>query len=296
MPIFAEGLRYSHFFFLCRICNGHYLLIRVTYSEILVLTRELDGKREQMKSGIGAVVFLAALIGWISSSTNAAELPPRPAPIYAPPPVVFVFSWTGCYVGSNAGGLWSQSDWKDAVLGDFGGSTAGAGQGGLQVGCNYQVGSWVFGISADYDWTSVNNLSPNPIIPSALRLTDQSQIKALASVTGRVGYSWGRLLTYLKAGAAEIHGNYAFQVAGVPVVTASATQSGWTVGSGIEYAFFNWLTGFVEYDYYGFNNFNSGALVCTPAICGVAINSTGITTNINAVKLGLNFTLGPGGF
>jgi outer membrane immunogenic protein len=32
------------------------------------------------------------------------------APVYkAPPPIVAVWSWTGCYVGGHAGGLWAKS-------------------------------------------------------------------------------------------------------------------------------------------------------------------------------------------
>ena len=31
------------------------------------------------------------------------------APVYkVPPPVVPVWSWTGCYVGGHAGGLWAE--------------------------------------------------------------------------------------------------------------------------------------------------------------------------------------------
>jgi opacity protein-like surface antigen len=35
-------------------------------------------------------------------------------------------------------------------------------------------------------------------------------------------------------------------------VSASETRGGWTVAAGGEYAFTDWLTGFVEYEYHGF--------------------------------------------
>jgi hypothetical protein len=68
------------------------------------------------------------------------------------------------------------------------------------------------------------------------------------------------------------------------------------VGIGGEYAFQNWLTGFVEYDYYRFSNVNPGPLVCTVAVCGFAANDVGITTNVNVLKAGLNFKFSPGIF
>jgi len=256
-----------------------------------------------MKKFLLAGVALSALLG---GSAGAADLA-RPAPVHAPPPVIVpLFTWTGCYVGGNAGGIWARNDWNDRVFGDFGNNTASGGLGGLQGGCNYQVGAWVFGIQGDYDWTSINSTSANPaltalanaaFLPGGFAFTDQTQLKSLGSVTGRVGYSWDRLLIYGKGGGAWLRSDFNVQVAGVNAATTSNTQSGWTVGVGGEYAFLNWLTGFVEYDYYRFNNGSSNLLVCTPVVCGgAAFNNLGVNTNVNVVKAGLNFKFGPGGF
>jgi opacity protein-like surface antigen len=61
---------------------------------------------------------------------------------------------------------------------------------------------------------------------------------------------------------------------------------GWTVGVGGEYAFTNYLSAFVEYDYYGFGTrditFNDGTIV-------------GIQDRKSVVKAGLNFRWAPGG-
>jgi outer membrane immunogenic protein len=244
---------------------------------------------DRVKNLLFASVAAVALLG---GSANAADLA-RPAPIYAPAPVLVpLFTWTGCYVGGNVGGVWAMSDWNDAILGDFGSSSATGALGGLQAGCNYQVSRWVFGIQADYDWTNANNNNPVPLFPA---VTDQTQIKSLASITGRVGYTfWDpRFLGYVKAGGAWEQGNFSFQVGAIPFTSASATQSGWTVGIGGEYAFLDWLTGFIEYDYYRFGSSNPGPLACTPAVCGFAANNLGITTNVNVLKVGLNFKFRP---
>jgi opacity protein-like surface antigen len=123
---------------------------------------------------------------------------------------------------------------------------------------------------------------------------DQTQLKALTSVTGRVGQAWDRFLVYVKAGGAWLRGDYSFQTFGTPVgPTASLTQTGYTVGVGGEYAFLNWLTGFVEYDYYNFSNSNPSTLVCTVAVCGIATTGVTVRTDINVVKAGLNLKFGP---
>jgi outer membrane immunogenic protein len=247
---------------------------------------------------------VAAAYALFATAALGADLPPpAAAPVYRPlPPVVVpLFTWTGCYVGGNAGGLWAGSDWNDGVFGDFGSGTASGAVGGAQIGCNYQAGSWVFGIQGDYDWTSANNNNNNAFLSNltGLVVTDQTQINSLASVTGRVGYAWDRFLAYVKGGGAWVKASYQFQIGGVAVATDSATQGGWTVGLGGEYAFTNWLTGFVEYDYYGFSDTSPGGLVCAVAAGGCAggvlfTNNVSITNHISVVKAGLNLKFGPG--
>ena len=40
----------------------------------------------------------------ISSIASAANQPTKVAPVYVPPS----YSWTGCYIGANAGGAWER--------------------------------------------------------------------------------------------------------------------------------------------------------------------------------------------
>jgi outer membrane immunogenic protein len=215
--------------------------------------------------------------------------------VYAP-----VFTWTGCYVGANGGGIWVKDEWSDPFFGSFGNSTASGGLGGLQVGCNYQAGAFVLGIQGDYDWASANTDSANVILTNAFgpAFVDHSETKSLASVTGRVGYTWDRFMLYAKGGGAWIRTDHELRVNGVNVANTSddTSRGGWTAGLGGEYAFSNWLTGFVEWDYYQFNNNNSTAFVCTAPGCGAVVFTANpsFKETVNVVKVGLNLKFGPG--
>src|SRR5882757_404693 len=125
-----------------------------------------------MKKMFLATVALAALVG---APAMAADLAVK-APLYKAPPPVYIYSWTGCYVGGNGGGMWVHKDYSLTGVGlagfngfnfpaiNFGGHDASTGIGGIQGGCNYQVGGWVFGIQGDYDWARANGSHADPFV------------------------------------------------------------------------------------------------------------------------------------
>ena len=60
--------------------------------------------RKILASGIGVLALAAAML-----PAAAADLPRR-APVYkAPPPIIDPWTWTGIYVGLNAGYSWGKS-------------------------------------------------------------------------------------------------------------------------------------------------------------------------------------------
>src|ERR1700730_18949444 len=124
-----------------------------------------------MKSSLLLVSF--GLVPLFAGPIMAADLPVK-APLMA---LVAPYSWTGCYVGANFGSLFAQKDW--GVLGshDETGLLAGG-----QLGCNYQVSTWVFGVQGDIDWSDASGSHVDPFLG-----TDQSKIHSLSSVTGGVG-------------------------------------------------------------------------------------------------------------
>ena len=243
---------------------------------------------------IFAGIALAALV---AAPALAADLParPAPAPYKAPPPVYVGYSWTGCFLGGNGGGLWARKDWTvgtgDPIFatGTFGTHDATSWIAGVQVGCDYQfAGGFVIGIQGDYDWTDATGTNVDALNGAAF--SDRSRIKNLGSVTGRLGYAWDRFLLYFRGGWAWERDNYSIFTAAATTATATETRGGWTVGVGGEYAFTNWLSAFVEYDYYDFgtrnNRFVTGG--------GVLFDSIDIRERKSVVKGGLNFRFGGG--
>jgi outer membrane immunogenic protein len=160
--------------------------------------------------------------------------------------------WTGCYFGGHVGGVWTRKEWvvRDPASPFFGQSdgshNADGFLGGVQGGCDYQfAGGFVIGVAGDYAWTDASGSHFSPLFPGAVNHT---KVDSLASVTGRIGWAWDRFLGYVKGGGAWERDKYDF-IDGVLIGTLDDTRSGWTVGVGGEYAFTNFVTGFIEYNY-----------------------------------------------
>src|ERR1700761_2683267 len=116
-----------------------------------------------MKNTIAAA-FASLILG--VGAASAADMAVKAPPMVAPPCV-----WCGFYIGVNAGGIWS--DGTAYYGGDTipGGTTSAIARGQLpsslrpngsgfigggQVGFNQQKGSFVWGIEADAQGTSLN--------------------------------------------------------------------------------------------------------------------------------------------
>src|SRR5262245_32942049 len=88
----------------------------------------------------------------------AADLPRMP--VKAPPPPV-VATWTGCYVGFNAGFGWSHEDWFDPFVSrDEGSHTRSGGMAGGQIGCDLQTGPFVVGVQFMMDGGGLDGSHP----------------------------------------------------------------------------------------------------------------------------------------
>lgn len=172
--------------------------------------------------------FLAATLFALSLplSANAADLPVR-GPVYkAAPAPAPVFNWTGFYIGGHIG----------YGFGDFLANDIDGFVGGLQVGYNWHFApNVVFGIEGDFTASDVNGIA----------FGFPYHIDYLATIRGRVGYTWDRTMLYGTGGVAFTRAS----LGGI-----HGTDTGYALGAGIEWAFAPGWSAKVEYLYYGFEN------------------------------------------
>jgi len=189
--------------------------------------------RKILASGIGVLALAAAML-----PAAAADLA-RKAPVYkAPPPIIDPWTWTGIYVGLNAGYSWGKSrthvDYFDAFTGlpivapagsitdvDF---NLNGGIAGGQIGANLQTDFIVWGIEADLQWSGQKGGSANflcaptivipfaPCVPGATALPPgnpgqflslDQKLRWFGTVRGRVGVTFApTVLAYVTGGLA----------------------------------------------------------------------------------------------
>jgi outer membrane immunogenic protein len=238
-----------------------------------------------MKKFLLGTVALVAL--GATAPALAADLAARPvytkAPVYAAP----IYNWTGFYFGGHIGGAF---DTNNGFAGTTNSSNSGSFLGGLQVGADYQFApNWVLGIEGQYSWLGSNNNSAAFNGLGAGYVYNDNQ-RGLGSVTGRVGYTWGPALLYVKGGYAYSDYNESLTLGGVPQAFAlnSSHHDGYTVGAGLEYMFAQSWSAKVEYQYYDFGKTN----FVTP----VVLSGFGNTRDSDqTVKVGVNYRFNWGG-
>jgi outer membrane immunogenic protein len=233
----------------------------------------LEGLEMIRKLSAAAAIALALSAG----TALGADLPSTKAPpVYAPPPPVF--SWTGFYVGVNLGGGWRDHNRDDnnwaltpLLFGGFPGvdpfgfpvgfvgfgnnnNNSGGVVGGGQIGYNFQFSPWlVVGVETDFQGTSIGSGGGNWSWwgNAGVRLPWFGTVRGRLGVTplnphfliyGTGGFAYGEV-----------------QIGGI-WNNWNRTDTGWTAGGGIEWAFLpNWSAK-IEYLYTDLsdNNNNNG--------------------------------------
>lgn len=249
----------------------------------------------------------------------AADLPTK-APVVAPP----VYSWTGFYVGLNAGGAWSESDPNTATVfsptGYFATTSVpavnGVGNqlvdrsgftGGVTGGYNWQVSHIVVGVEADFNYFHMSGSALGGAVypccaPTSFLLASSVSSDWLATVRGRVGFlATPALLLYGTGGlaVANVKTNWLFTdtfATANESAAISETRYGWTAGAGGEYALMNGWSIKAEYlhvDLGSTNATSTNLTAFTPAIAfptNVFAHSVSFRSDIG--RVGINYKFG----
>lgn len=136
------------------------------------------------------------------------------------------YSWAGPYLGGNIGYQW----------GSVGGAPASPSgvAGGIQGGYNYQSGSLVIGLEADIQISDANDRFASYKFSNPW----------FGTVRGRLGYAMNNILVYATGGLA--FGELRLDA---PNGSQSYTNTGWTIGAGVEVGIYQNWTAKVEYIY-----------------------------------------------
>jgi len=230
-----------------------------------------------MKKLLLATVALAAL--GATKPAGAADLgagPTARAPAYVGP----IYNWTGFYIGGHLGGAFSGSNsFNGLVLSNYDAQLLG----GVQGGADYQFApNLVAGIEGQYSWLGRNNISA--IFPAGFAYN--SNQRGLGSLTGRIGYTFGTALAYIKGGYAYSDYAEALTFGGVPAafVLNSSHHNGYTAGAGLEYLFAQNWSAKVEYQYYDFGN----SQFIAPA---VLVPFGSFRSDEHTLKVGVNYRI-----
>ena len=216
------------------------------------------------RTGIAAAALLSAV-----AAAQAADLPQPSykAPAYSSPAYA---NWTGFYVGLNAGYGFGKSNWDIPAVspspkGFLGGGT---------VGYNLQTGTWLWGLEADFDMSTMKGSA------DCLGGSCETKNSWLATARGRIGYAgWNNWLPYLTGGLAM--GDIK---AASPAGSASKTKLGYVLGAGVEYAFMSNWSAKLEYLYADLGKFDCGVSCGAPV--GTADN---VSFKANIIRAGVNY-------
>jgi len=276
---------------------------------------------------LGLGTFAAMVLG---SAAQAADMPVK-APPPPPPPM---YNWTGFYIGGHIGGAWADLNGHDrfdhvdganCISNDFlicfddngFGRNRGRFIGGGQIGFNYQVGQWVWGVEGQISAIGSNNDDDacgfvtigDTVRDHLFRCGNRGNW--IASIAARLGVTFGQTgnwLLYVKGGGAFADSRFGLRLRDDCAAILDSvicdpnnflfnnndnTRTGWMVGVGLEYgAWGNWSWK-LEYNFMDFGHRDmhfDNIMACID--CTLIRRDLDFDLRVNVVKFGLNYRFG----
>lgn len=189
--------------------------------------------------GTGLLASIALSAGVAGAADLAVKAPPQlgGAPVY-------LSDWAGFYIGINGGGGWASTSFD---LNPVDNAKPSGGLVGGHAGYNWQYGSVVAGLEADFDGADIKTTD-------AFGLAQKTN--ELASARARLGYVlFPGLLAYGTAGAGWGHTTLTDTngtLVGLTGASSAVSQFGWVAGVGLEYKLVEHVLLRAEYLHYDF--------------------------------------------
>ena len=248
-------------------------------------------------------------------TASAADLAARPY-TKAPPALVEFYNWTGFYIGGNVGYSWGRSRDTSTLTNTAGTvlftsidrSDLNGVVGGGQIGHNWQVQNWVWGLEADIQGTDEHGsraftcptaictpsaiilVAPGPAVPVSLN----QKLEWFGTVRGRAGVLvTPKVLLYATGGLAYGEVKSTETVGVLTGFSNSDIRVGYTVGAGVEGVIGGNWTAKLEYLYVDLGKVSSSFLTTAPAFGGGVLTSnfsSRITDNV--LRAGINYRFG----
>jgi outer membrane immunogenic protein len=274
------------------------------------------------RTSLTKLFFVAFGCSILAMPAVAADLPVK-AP--TPAPVATVYSWAGPYVGVNAGVVWGRSDQTSApsaaladpaqipvtlsvLLPRLQGTRNfdPAFIGGGQIGYNWQLTQWVFGLEADFNYVGLDKtfefFAPTSSSGTSVTVVQSTSLDWLATFRGRLGFAINNVLLYGTGGLAvgKVNFNSAIGMifsggdsSGFLNVSASDTRVGWAAGAGAEYGLGRWSFR-IEYLHVDLGSFTAtapftGPFAVLPPPCINCFLNTNIDFKADTVRAAVNY-------
>jgi opacity protein-like surface antigen len=264
-----------------------------------------------LKNALLATTFLFAA----NAVSSAADLLPTTK---GPPPAPAVYNWTGFYAGVNAGGAFGSFDPITATIpGSYFGPANSAAvnaagvqridpagfTGGAQIGYNWQVGRFVGGLEADFNYLHLNGAANSGAVPYPGIFGYQFVVSSYANsdwlftLRPRIGFAADNWLFYGTGGLAvtNLRTDFVFtdQIFGslnaVQSALVNTDKLGYAIGGGVEWGLTDQLSLKAEYLHVGFDRTaakQTGSNIPTQPF----YQSADLSGDI--VRVGLNYRLG----
>lgn len=242
-----------------------------------------------MKKLLAAAAFVAFPFGAL-----AADLPVRTAAPAPAPAAVAAVNWGGFYLGGNAGFAWTDSSFthletSPSTSETFSNSPNGF-VGGAQIGARFQLQNNLYlGVEAAFSFRNADDQTRTDLASTPRHRL--SEVGNIWSVSGNVGYAFGRYLAYAKAGYASTQLHYENILISSGAILGQSTKQvgGFVLGAGLEYSFTNNISLGLEYNYYNFSVGNQQQYN-TAGVAVAAINaSNDLSSHVAAVRLNYRF-------